>query len=91
MDAIADKLFKIVTGAGLKCGLCLRPQNYSLNPAWVAGSPPNRFPYKYQQAELDHADGSLDVDATAHLLINKAKYGESQNPSLCTSYGRRPS
>jgi hypothetical protein len=74
MDAIADKLFKIVTDAGLKCGTCLRPQNYSINPAWKVGMPLNKWPFKYQQAELDHPDGSVDVKATAALLIKKAKY-----------------
>lgn len=44
MDAIADKMFKLITDAGLKCGVTLRPQQLTQNPAWKPGE---IHPFKY--------------------------------------------
>ena len=44
MDAIADDMFKVITSAGLKCGMTLRPQVLTISPDW---NPPATKPFKY--------------------------------------------
>jgi hypothetical protein len=71
MDKIADQLFKMITNAGLKCGVTLRPQKLTQNPAWKPGQ---IHPFKYFQKDLLNADNSSDTNAVAALLIEKASY-----------------
>jgi hypothetical protein len=71
MDAIADKMFKLITDVGLKCGVTLRPQQLTQNPAW---KPDQIHPFKYYQKDLLNPDNTSDTDAVAALLVRKAGY-----------------
>jgi len=70
MDAVADRLFRLVTDAGLKCGVTLRPQQLTLTPGWKPGDKG----FKYYQRNLLNPDNTSDVDAVAALLVRKASY-----------------
>ena len=49
MDGVADELFKIITDAGMQCGMTVRPQNLTINPNWKPSQRPNQSPFKYMQ------------------------------------------
>ena len=79
-------MFKVITDAGLKCGMTLRPTKLTRNPLW---KPPETHPYKYFQkqltfggyipngysgkAPLGSANWTADVKTTADIIIHKAK------------------
>ena len=63
-------MFKIITDAGLKCGVTLRPQQLTLTPGWKPGDKG----FKYYQQNLYNPDNTSDVDAVAALLVRKASY-----------------
>ena len=79
-------VFKVITDAGLKCGMTLRPTKLTRNPLWKA---PETHPYKYFQkqltfggyipngysgkAPLGSANWTADVKTTADIIIHKAK------------------
>lgn len=74
MDAAADDMFKLITGAGLQCGLTLRPQQWTQNEHWNASLSPMQRPFRYRQQTLLRPDNTSDVDAVASMLIDKAGY-----------------
>ena len=90
---MADELFKIITSAGMQCGMTIRPQNLTINPDWKPSQRPNQPPFKYMQQDHLMPDQDcekygptagkdcsvaggieLDIDATAEVLIRKARY-----------------
>lgn len=74
MDKIADELFGIITRAGIRAGVTLRPQIITKNSNWNASVPPDRAPYPYYQKKLLLSDGQPDEDAIFANLLRKAKY-----------------
>lgn len=74
MDAVADELVGMVTGAGLRVGFTLRPQILTPTPGWNSSIPPNKQPQKYYQRDLYLPDNSTDVAAYAANIISKAQY-----------------
>jgi hypothetical protein len=73
-------LFKLITGAGLKCGVTLRPQQLTPTPGWQKGDKG----FKYYQQNLYNHDNTSDVDAVAALLVRKASY--AYNRWGCTMF-----
>ena len=79
-------MFKVITDAGLKCGMTLRPTKLTRNPLWKA---PETHPFKYFQKQLTFggyipngysgkvplgsANWTADVKTTADIIIHKAK------------------
>lgn len=78
MDAIADEWFKVFTDAGLRIGLCVRPQELLPHPGHDPKAPPNQPPYKYMQREPRKADGSDDADAALATLDRKISYARKR-------------
>jgi len=74
MDAAADDMFRLITGAGLRCGMTLRPQQWTQNPEWNPQMPPDRPPFRYTQRNLLHPDNTSDIAGTSALLVAKASY-----------------
>jgi hypothetical protein len=74
MDKIADELFGMITSAGIRAGLTLRPQIITPTPGWNASVPPNRPPWPYYQKKLLLANGEPDEDAITANLLRKANY-----------------
>ena len=73
MDKIADELFGMITSAGVRAGLTLRPQIITKNPNWNTSVPPNRGS-PYWQKRLLLPDGGPDEDAIYANLLRKANY-----------------
>jgi hypothetical protein len=75
MDKIADELFALITSAGIRAGVTLRPQIITPTPNWNASVPPNKPPWPYYQRKLllPHSD-SPDEDAILANLHRKATY-----------------
>ena len=78
MDNAADDMFKLITDAGLKCGMTLRPQQWTQNPKWSPTQSPMQTPFRYFQHNLLTADNYSDVQAVANLLIQKASYANKR-------------
>lgn len=74
MDGVADDLFGLIRRSGMQCGMSLRPQAFTQNPAWNASLAPMQRPFKYFQHFLTRPDNTSDTDAIATLLIAKAGY-----------------
>lgn len=69
MDSVADDYFRKFREAGLRVGVCLRPQRLDL--VALRKSEP-------AQKELLKADKTLDVDAVTKLLIDKITYAKKR-------------
>ena len=79
MDAIADELLGSVTAAGLRVGVTLRPQQVTPSPCWNPSMPPSSAAcQKWYQQDLYRPDNTTDVEATAALLVRKARYAISR-------------
>ncbi len=78
MDAIADEWFKRFTDAGLRVGLCVRPQELLPHPDHDPKAPPNQAPHAYLQRELRKADGSDDPEAALAALDRKITYAKKR-------------
>lgn len=78
MDAIADELVGMVTGAGLKVGFTLRPQRLTQVAGWNASQPPWFRPQRWHQQDFYLADNSTDVAAYASCLIAKVTYAKAR-------------
>ncbi len=76
MDAIADQWFKVFADAGLRTGVCIRPQRLVPHPEHVPDGPPNKRPFKYQQVMLWTADKAIDVQGIVDLLDKKVAYAK---------------
>ena len=82
-------MFKVITDAGLKCGMTLRPTKLTRNPLWNTTLPADCPPFKYYQKQLTFggympngysgkvplgsASWTADVKTTADIIIHKAK------------------
>jgi len=82
-------VFKVITDAGLKCGMTLRPTKLTRNPLWNTTLPADCPPFKYFQKQLTFggyipngysgkvplgsANWTADVKTTADIIIHKAK------------------
>ena len=82
-------VFKVITDAGLKCGMTLRPTKLTRNPLWNTTLPADCPPFKYYQKQLTFggympngysgkvplgsANWTADVKTTADIIIHKAK------------------
>ena len=78
MDAIADEIMKMVTGAGLKVGFTLRPQKLTQRPGWNASQPPGFYPPRWHQHDFYLPDNSTDTAGYAACLIDKVTYAKSR-------------
>lgn len=76
MDAIADQWFKVFADAGLRTGICIRPQRLVLHPGHDPDGPPNKRPFKYQQVMLWTTDKAIDVQGIVELLDKKVAYAK---------------
>eukprot|EP00035_Acanthoeca_spectabilis_P019240 m.417778 g.417778 ORF g.417778 m.417778 type:complete len:613 (-) comp16834_c0_seq42:205-2043(-) len=74
MDTIADELFAMITSAGIRAGVTLRPQIITPNPNWNSSCPPNRPPWPYYQKKLLLPNEQPDEDAIFANLQRKANY-----------------
>lgn len=74
MDTIADELFAMITSAGIRAGVTLRPQIITPNPNWNSSCPPNRPPWPYYQKKLLLPNKQPDEDAIFANLQRKANY-----------------
>jgi len=78
MDAVADELCALVTGAGLRLGFTLRPQRLTQNPGWNASLPPRGEPQRWHQRDFYLPDNSTDVASYAQSLIAKVAYAKGR-------------
>ena len=74
MDKIADELFGMITSAGIRAGLTLRPQIITPTPGWNASVPPNRPPWPFYQKKLLLPNKQPDEEAITANLLRKANY-----------------
>ena len=74
MDKIADELFAMITSAGIRAGVTLRPQIITPDPSWNSSVPPNRPPWPYYQKKLLLPNKQPDEDAIFANLERKANY-----------------
>jgi hypothetical protein len=78
MDAIADELMSMITRAGLRAGVVIRPQLLMSNPAWNANLAPRERPERLMQRYLALADGSPDIPSIVALLVSKIRYAKAR-------------
>ena len=78
MDAIADQWFKVFSDAGLRTGVCIRPQKLVLNPGYDPNGPPNERPFKYRQDMLWTEDRAIDIQGIIDLLDKKLSYANER-------------
>ena len=76
MDAIADELMAMITGAGLRVGFTLRPQRLEQAPGWNASQPPWFRPQRWHQRDFYLPDNSTDTQGYAQSLIAKVTYAK---------------
>ena len=75
MDKIADKMFALITSAGIRAGVTLRPQIITPTPGWNASVPPNQAPWPYYQRKLLLPNSKQpDEEAIYTNLHRKASY-----------------
>lgn len=74
MDKIADELFAMITSAGIRAGVTLRPQIVTNTSNWNPSVPPNKPPWPYWQRKLLVPGGGPDEDAIYDNLLRKATY-----------------
>lgn len=75
MDAIADDFFNVFTGAGLRVGVCIRPQQLTRNPNYNAKDPKSQ---PWYQKELLLPDNTSDDSAVLALLSEKIEYANKR-------------
>jgi hypothetical protein len=75
MNKIADEMFALITSAGIRAGVTLRPQIITATPGWNESIPPNRPPWPYYQRKLLLPSSKQpDEDAILANLQRKASY-----------------
>lgn len=78
MDAVADAWFAVFRDAGLRTGVCIRPQQLVRNPDHDPNAPPENAPYAYRQVDLFTPDGAVDYPAVTALLDRKISYANKR-------------
>eukprot|EP00041_Stephanoeca_diplocostata_P021254 m.490588 g.490588 ORF g.490588 m.490588 type:complete len:611 (+) comp21780_c0_seq1:250-2082(+) len=75
MDAIADDYFKVFADAGLRVGVCIRPQQLTRNPKYDPSDPKS---HEWYQKELLLPDNTSDDSAVLALLSEKIEYANKR-------------
>jgi hypothetical protein len=78
MDAIADELMGMITRAGLRAGVVIRPQLLMPNPAWNATLAPRERPERLMQHYVALPDGSPDIPSIVAVLVSKIRYARAR-------------
>ena len=75
MDAVADEFMAVFNDAGLRVGVCIRPQQLTRVPNYDPSNPKSE---PWEQIDLERPDNSTDNEAITKLLAEKIAYANKR-------------